>query len=418
MTFLGPLLIAGMYGLAIWFALNSDDLNQIKKVYVVDESGFFADKLENSKTIEFIKSNEKLGIAKDQVRKNEDSYLLSIPPAGEKDPSGISLFSEKQPSLNVVNYIEKSLSEIVKDQKLIDNGIDKKVLGNIKTEININTFRLTDKGVENGSAGASFGVGFIAALMIYMFIFLYGIQVMRGVIEEKNNRIVEVVISSVRPFQLMMGKILGIALVGLTQFLLWVVLTFAISGFVGSKFGLEKMKDIQQTELSKSGNSGQQNMSFKKDGVKEFLSAANTINFPLILGCFLFYFIGGYLLYSALFAAIGSAVDNETETQQFMLPVTIPLIFSFIVSSSAIVNAPDSPLAFWLSIIPLTSPVVMMVRIPFGVPFWQLGLSMLTLVLGFIGTVWMAAKIYRTGILLYGKKVNFREIGKWLFYKG
>jgi ABC-2 type transport system permease protein len=277
-------------------------------------------------------------------------------------------------------------------------------------EVSISTLRLTDKGEESGSAGASYGVGMFGSILIYLFIFLYGVQVMRGVIEEKNNRIVEVIISSVRPFQLMMGKIVGIALVGLTQFVLWVVLTMAINGVISQKMMTDK-SSVSATEISAQANANVDN-----EMMTDVLSAVNTINFPLLIGTFLFYFLAGYLLYSALFAAIGSAVDSEAETQQFMFPVTIPLIFSFVLASSAVVNNPDGPIAFWLSMIPLTSPVVMMVRIPFGVPAWQLITSMILLILGFIGTVWLAAKIYRTGILMYGKKVTFKEMLKWLKY--
>jgi ABC-2 type transport system permease protein len=208
----------------------------------------------------------------------------------------------------------------------------------------------------------------------------------------------------------MMGKIVGIALVGLTQFVLWVVLTMAINGVISQKMMTDN-SSVSATEISAQAGSNVDN-----EMMTDVLSAVNTINFPLLIGTFLFYFLAGYLLYSALFAAIGSAVDSEAETQQFMFPVTIPLIFSFVLASSAVVNNPDGPIAFWLSMIPLTSPVVMMVRIPFGVPPWQLITSMILLILGFIGTVWLAAKIYRTGILMYGKKVTFKEMLKWLKY--
>jgi ABC-2 type transport system permease protein len=237
---------------------------------------------------------------------------------------------------------------------------------------------------------------------------------MRGVIEEKNNRIVEVLISSVKPFQLMMGKIVGIALVGLTQFALWVILTSTITGIIGQKFAQDKSKLMSIEKTVESSNSDKSEPAV---AAGEVLNALSTINYPLVIGCFLFYFLGGYLLYSALFAAIGSAVDSESETQQFMMPVTIPLIFSFIISTSTVVNNPDGPVAFWLSLIPFSSPIVMMVRLPFGVPTWEIITSMLLLIAGFFGTVWLAAKIYRTGILMVGKKTSWKEIGKWLFYK-
>jgi ABC-2 type transport system permease protein len=239
---------------------------------------------------------------------------------------------------------------------------------------------------------------------------------MRGVIEEKTSRIIEVIVSSVKPFQLMLGKILGIGAVGLTQFLLWIILSTGLSALAStyisndSKAKTEQgiKKDVNHPDM-KEVNSGNK--------VQQFLNAADTINFPLIIGTFLFYFLGGYLLYSALFAAVGSAVDNETETQQFMMPITLPLIFTFIIGMNVIVNNPDSNLSFWMSMIPFTSPIAMMIRIPFGVPAWQIALSMVFLVIGFIFTTWVASRIYRVGILMYGKKVTYKELAKWFTYK-
>ncbi|MFN5704493.1 MAG: ABC transporter permease [bacterium] len=411
MTFLGPILIGLMYGVAIWLAINADEMNTKKQVKVVDESKLFEGSIRNSSSLEFEFVNTDIETLKEEVLKNEDSYLLIIPDKVSKNKlDEVQLFSKKQASISVVSYIEKELESKLKDNKLIENGISSDILKSLNMEVSISTLRLTDKGEESGSAGASYGVGMFGSILIYLFIFLYGVQVMRGVIEEKNNRIVEVIISSVRPFQLMMGKIVGIALVGLTQFVLWVVLTMAINGVISQKMMSDK-SSVSATEISAQANANVDN-----EVMTDVLSAVNTINFPLLIGTFLFYFLAGYLLYSALFAAIGSAVDSEAETQQFMFPVTIPLIFSFVLASSAVVNNPDGPIAFWLSMIPLTSPVVMMVRIPFGVPAWQLITSMILLILGFMGTVWLAAKIYRTGILMYGKKVTFKEMLKWLKY--
>lgn len=411
MTFLGPILIGLMYGIAIWLAVNADEMNSKKIVKVIDESKLFEGNIRNSNSLEFEFVNADIESIKSDVLKSEDNYLLVIPNNIKQNKlEDVQLYSKKQASISVVSYIEKELESKLKDNKLIENGISSEVLKSLNMQVSINTLRLTDEGEESGSAGASYGIGMLASILIYLFIFLYGVQVMRGVIEEKNNRIVEVIISSVRPFQLMMGKIVGIALVGLTQFVLWVVLTMAINGLISQKIMSDKI-NVSATEISAQANTNVDN-----DMMTEVLSAVNTINFPLLIGTFLFYFLAGYLLYSALFAAIGSAVDSEAETQQFMFPVTIPLIFSFVLASSAVVNNPDGPIAFWLSMIPLTSPVVMMVRIPFGVPAWQLVTSMILLILGFVGTVWLAAKIYRTGILMYGKKVTFKEMLKWLKY--
>jgi ABC-2 type transport system permease protein len=266
-------------------------------------------------------------------------------------------------------------------------------------------------------------VGFGFAVLIYLFIFLYGVQVMRGVMEEKSNRIVEVIISSVRPFQLMMGKIIGVALVGLTQFVLWIILTSVLFTFVVGSIAPElsdagsMAEKIQITETVAAESADD---TMNQSAVAEMMELIMfRVNWPLMIGMFIFYFLGGYLLFASLFAAIGAAVDNETDTQQFMLPITIPLVFGFIVSEFALSN-PEGASVFWFSMVPLTSPVVMMVRIAMGFDsstIWQLFLSMGLLIAGFLGAVWLAAKIYRVGILMYGKKVSYKELWKWLRFQ-
>jgi ABC-2 type transport system permease protein len=248
-----------------------------------------------------------------------------------------------------------------------------------------------------------------------MFVFLYGVQVMRGVMEEKTNRIVEVMISSVKPFQLMMGKIIGIAGVGLTQILIWIVLGIVVVSALTFVFVVDADMIQQASEMSKQMPNDAAKNAVAIQGGSNVMFALSTINFPLIISCFVFYFLFGYLLYAALFGAIGAAVDSETDTQQLMLPVTIPLILS-ISLASAIISEPNGQLAFWMSVIPLTSPVAMMVRVPFIGIGWELLLSITLLILGFLGTTWMAAKIYRVGILMYGKKATYKELVKWLFY--
>jgi ABC-2 type transport system permease protein len=255
-------------------------------------------------------------------------------------------------------------------------------------------------------------------MLIYLFIFLFGAQVMRGVMEEKINRVVEVIISSVRPFQLMMGKIIGVALVGLTQFLMWIVLisilsTLGMKFLSGDKYDSAKVTAVEETFKSNAPTEAQ--TKFSQVDKAEISSLISTINVPVLVGMFVFYFLGGYLLYGALFAAIGGAVDSETDTQQFMLPISLPLVLGIMISQQVVVN-PTGPIAFWFSIFPLTSPIVMMARIPFGVPYTDLILSVVCLIGGFIFTTWIAAKIYRTGILMYGKKITYKEIAKWLRY--
>ena len=413
MTFLGPLLIAAMYAFAIFLAVNSEDLSDKKKIVVCDQTNTLSNIIKSNAQYEFEFSSLSLASLKSDFDSSGNSYLLYIPQKSINF-EGVQLYSDKQPSLAIVKYIEDQLENTLSDQKLTEKGISKKIISELDFNLNIETIRFTDEGEQDGNTSASYMIGMFSSILIYMFIFLYGVQVMRGVIEEKNNRIVEVLISSVKPFQLMMGKIVGIALVGLTQFALWVILTSAITGIIGQKFAQDKSKLIQIEKTVESSNSDKSEPAI---AAGEVLNALSTINYPLVIGCFLFYFLGGYLLYSALFAAIGSAVDSESETQQFMMPVTIPLIFSFIISTSTVVNNPDGPVAFWLSLIPLSSPIVMMVRLPFGVPTWEIITSMLLLIAGFFGTVWLAAKIYRTGILMVGKKTSWKEIGKWIFYK-
>jgi ABC-2 type transport system permease protein len=242
-----------------------------------------------------------------------------------------------------------------------------------------------------------------------MFILLYGVQVLRGVMEEKTNRIVEVMVSSVRPFQLMMGKIIGIALVGLTQFLVWMTLSGLTITIVGSMMAPDVMQQVQSGNLQTQQEMGGVN-------IGQFLDTMMSLRLPLILVTFVFYFLTGYLLYSALFAAVGSAIDSESDSQQFMLPITIPLVFSIAIGQF-VLNNPTGTLATVFSFIPFTAPVVMMVRIPFGIPWWEVGVSAGMMIVGFIGTTWLAAKIYRTGILMYGKKPTYKELFKWLFYK-
>jgi ABC-2 type transport system permease protein len=280
-------------------------------------------------------------------------------------------------------------------------------------------------GTTETSTGIAMVLAYIGGFLMYMLVFMFGAQVMRGVIEEKTSRIVEVIISSVKPVQLMLGKIIGIALVGLTQFAIWIMLTLAIVAVVQSKIlpekTIEQMQQIPQSlgqaEPSVASASAGTPAATQMTQLQSLFASAMNQRWGLIIFAFVFYFITGYLLYASLFAAIGSAVDNETETQQFMLPVTIPIILGLIVAMGTMQN-PESSISFWFSIIPLTSPIVMVARIPFDVPAWEIALSMALMLVTIVACIWMAAKIYRTGILMYGKKTSYKEIWKWLTYKG
>ena len=416
MTLLGPLLFAGIVVVPVW--LGTSDSSGEKVIAVIDESGLLGEKLEEGSLVGSIRYEHvfiPLHEAKADIPTTDRYGLLYIPDIDINDPQGINFFSEGSPSMSLQRSIERVLKEQLREIKLEESNISQETLERLNTNVPVSIVNLTNSGNEQqGDAGVASGVGYISAFLIYMFIFLYGAQVMRGVIEEKTSRIIEVIISSVRPFQLMMGKIIGVASVGLTQFLLWVVLTMLIAGTGLSLFSGDLSADLEGASPEEIAQQLPQDQAEQIEAVSGVLGAIDTVNIPLILGCFVFYFLGGYLLYSALFAAVGSAADSDTDTQQFMLPVAAPLIFS-IVTLTAVLNEPDGSLAFWMSMVPFTSPVTMMMRIPFGIPTWQLLLSMALLVLGFIFTTWVAAKIYRIGILTYGSKINYKTIGKWLF---
>jgi len=404
-----------------YFMSMDDEKNRTIAVY--DGSSVLLGRLENSEytQFKFIPQEEYLKI-KDKIQKSEYYALLVVAPnflttstVQVISGSNITWDLKSQIKDKIQGVIEKDkMAEVVRQTKIPD--LEARIKAT-RTNINIETIKLGEGGeAKKSSTEIGMILGYIFGFMIYMFIFIYGTMVMHGVMEEKQSRIVEVIISSVKPFQLMMGKIIGIAMVGLTQIVIWVILGTAILSVSRSFYpGNNKVQQIQNV-MAQSQDAAQQVVTPQTDKMQEIFSMVDTINFPLIISCFLFFFIGGYLLYSSLFAAVGSAVDSQEDAQQFMLPITLPIILSIIVLMSAIKN-PEGPIAFWFSMIPFTSPVVMMARIPFGVPAWQLALSMFLLVATFVGMVWVAGKIYRTGILMYGKKPSWKEIGKWLMYK-
>lgn len=411
LTFLVPMLIIGMYALIISLAIRGGDTPV--QVEVLDESGLFARHLKDSKAVNFHISKLSLADAKLKVISNEETFVLYIPPQ-VKSNQKMDMLSQKKAGVGVIAEIENQTNEIMRIQLLKDAGIDAQTLDNIKPDLTITTKEVTIEGEKDSSSVAAMGVGFAAAILIYMSLMIYGTQVMRGIIEEKTNRIIEVVISSVRPFQLMMGKIIGIGLVGLTQFLLWIILSLSLTA-VASKVLLKDKFDSIQSEMPGQAHVAS-NPAINSSPAIAAISALQTVPFNFIIPLFLVYFLGGYLLYSALFAAVGSAVDSDTETQQFMFPITLPLLFTYIMSFSYIINNPTSTLSVWLSIIPFTSPIAMMVRYPFGVPDWQLAISIISLIAGFFFTTWVASRIYRIGILMYGKKASFKELIKWFSY--
>jgi ABC-2 type transport system permease protein len=397
-----------IFVIPIWLASREGDE---KVIEVLDESGYFRGKFEGAGAVSFRYLDNTIQEAKQDLKSKNSYGLLYIPKLDLDKPSGITFFAEKNPSIEVQSSLERFLRNEIEEIKLNESGIDKEKLEKIKTHIDLNVINLTDRGEKEGDVGIATAAGYFAALLIYFFIFLYGVQTLRGVIEEKSSRIVEVIISSVKPFQLMMGKIIGIGAVGLTQFLLWVLLTFIIYQGALTFYDVDISKS-RQIELA-------QNTAESPNGdvdVPEIFDKLDTINFPLILGTFLFYFITAYLFYGSLFAAVGSAVDNDSDAQQFQLPITLPLILSIILLA-AILRDPHGNLAFWASIIPFTSPVVMMMRIPFDPPLWHILLSMFFMVCGFLFTTWFAGRIYRIGILMHGSKVNYKILAKWFMMR-
>ncbi|MFV0472369.1 MAG: ABC transporter permease [Paludibacteraceae bacterium] len=420
LTFLTPLFFVAMIMVPMWLASIQD--NSIKNIVVIDKTNNYHGALKSDETYTFVFSDSPLDNYRENAHSkvNELTAVLQISDDLSKNPEAVILYSEKQINVELKSYISRKLSEFVQNQKLASYDIPdiNRIITESQTNISIKTIKWDANGnEEQTSAELALIIGTIAAILIYMFIMVYGAQVMSGVVQEKVNRIVEVMISSVKPFQLMMGKIVGIALVGLTQFLMWMILTFFLSSIFIFFTGGSHPEDIMQT----TGIVGIQSntaaiSSDSTAGLINILSSLSGVNFFQIITLFIIYFLGGYLLYASLFAAIGSAVDNETDTQQFSMPLTLPIFFAIYAAIYSAQN-PDGPLAFWCSIIPFTSPIVMMVRLPFDVPVWQIVLSITILILSFVGTVWLAGKIYRTGILMYGKKPSWKEIWKWVQQK-
>lgn len=421
MSILGPILFASLMVVPALIAMSEDQ--EVKRIAVVDSSHLFMNVIPETEYLKFdYLENARLNDIKQTYSTGGYYGVLYISHIVAFEPNSVVFYSDKQPNLATKMHISKAMENYVRDQKLKTYEIENldNILKSVKTRINIRTIKISETGREKEShTGVAMAVGYIGGFLIYMFIFFFGAQLMRGVIEEKVNRIVEVIVSSVKPFQLMMGKIIGIAMVGLTQFMIWVVTTFLLvtlaTTLIFPEMKMTATEQVISQDIMSSGpvEAKPEAKSEDMDEIMGFLSGLKDINFALTLGSFIFYFLGGYLLYGALFASIGAAVDNETDTQQFMLPLTIPLILALLVLVNSI-NNPDSAISFWFSIIPFTSPIVMMGRLPFGVPDWQVGLSMALLVVTFIGMTWLAAKIYRTGILMYGKKTSYKEIAKWI----
>jgi ABC-2 type transport system permease protein len=436
MSVLGPVIFAAYILIPMYFATLED--KEEKLMVVLDESGLFTRQgpdgpefsVAETETLKFqVVQGVPVQTFKETFEESGYYGLLFIPANILASESSL-IYSTNQTSIEISEYLKRSMESQIEDLKLAQHEIEDidRILAEVETSINVRNIRWTKDGkTQESNTGVVMGIGYLGGMLIFFFIFFFGSQVMRGVIEEKVSRIIEVIVSSVKPFQLMMGKIIGVGLTGLTQFLIWMIFSaILITGLKAAFFPELNQSPTEQvagSDLFMQGADEQTlNMddpesvaSEEMDTAQEIFASLKSINAGVMIASFLFFFIFGYLLYAAMFAVIGSAVDNETDTQQLIFPVILPLILGIYVMISAI-NNPDNALAFWFSIIPFTSPVVMMVRIPFGVPWWQIALSGSLLVLTFLAMTWVAAKVYRTGILMYGKKPSYKEIWKWLRY--
>jgi len=416
-TILTPLVMPAIIFAIVYFATQEKE-SRSDKVLVLDESGYFTDAFDVT-SFEFEYITGDLESAKSDMLEQGAFGLLYLPSVDLSDASvidfsGFELYSKTNPSIQAMSRLEADIRNKLEDIKLDRSGLDPTLINNLKVRVDLDSFNISESGeAQKSNAKLSFAIGYGTGFLIYMFIFIYGAQIMQSVLDEKTSRIVEVIVSSVRPFQLMMGKVLGVGAVGFTQLLIWFVLigglgTVGLSILSGDSAVMEAAS--QQVPQEAMELTSQQEMAM------EIQAMIDTVPVVKILLCFLFFFMGAYLLYGALYAAIGSAVDSIQDAQQFMFPIIIPIIAS-IMAMFFVLDDPNGGLAVTLSLIPFTSPIIMMARIPFGVPDWQLALSMVLLIAGFIGTLWMAGRVYRIGILMYGVKVNWKTIGKWFTMK-
>jgi ABC-2 type transport system permease protein len=411
MTFLSPLLFVGIGVFVSYLSSLKADLKQIA---VYDETGLFVSEFKNSEEYKYINlSSSNVNSIKDSVKSESYEGLIYIPKTSDFKSleNKIQYISNESPSINFVDHVQEVISTKITNENFKIAKLDTLAINNAQAEVNLELKKATGEDSLKGINEIKIAIGGAFGYLIMMFIVIYGNMVMRSVIEEKTNRIIEIIISSVKPFQLMMGKIIGTSLAGILQFLIWtivgLILVFSVSMFFGinatptSNIPPEMIQSAQQ----------------------EFGSVAQLyfnelLNLPIatLLICFVIYFIGGYFLYSSFYAAIGAAVDNETDSQQFLLPIILPLILGVYIGFFTVMNDPHGTVATVFSMIPLTSPIVMLMRIPFGVPWWQIVLSITILFGTFFFVVWFASKIYRVGILMYGKKPTWKELYKWLKY--
>lgn len=408
-TLLTPLIFPVIMGVFLWIAISDTEKDALRIIEVVDENNLFF--LESSDQYAFTFSNIGQEEGKRMVIDGERFGFLYIPKIDLSQPTGITYYGDKNANMALITMIESSLKRRIEEQRLYQSGISPEIINAYRTKVSVRSITLDASGEEKiTDATVNYAIGFLAGILIYVFIFIYGNQIMQGVIEEKSSRIIEILVSSVRPFQLMIGKIIGIGAVGLTQFLIWVVLIGTVSSIVVGYFGMQ-MPQQQALEIA---NAEVGQILAEQSSAMDILQVVKGIDFVQLVLTFIFYFLGGYLFYGAFFAAVGAAVDAPSEAQQFMFPVTIPLLIGYMGLFVFVLNDPNSQTSFWLSIIPFTSPIGMMGRVSYGVPVWELLLSMALLIGGFFASTWMAAKIYRIGILVHGTKINYKTLWRWI----
>ncbi len=409
-TLLVPLLMLGVVFAPLWLSRMQQE--EQKKIVVCDRSGKIVPALADDARVAFRAVSYLPEVWRDSLR--EGYAYLWIGPDILSDPSDLRLYAEEPVTLDLEQTLGDRIRRVLETEKLKAYQIDNlpQILQEIQTDVSMQVFRLDESGNQTASSGAlSMGTSYLFGLLIYMFVFMYGAMVMQGVIEEKSSKVLEIIVSSVRPFELMLGKILGIAAVALTQVLMWIVLIVVLSLLLLPLLGGGAVAQVAPGGVLSSGMA---------DLDPQAIALLSRVTDPWFLfelfGSFLLYFIGGYLLYAALFAAIGSAVDNAQDTQQLQVPIMVPMIFA-LVALTFVMREPSSSLSVWLSMIPFTSPIIMMARIPYGVPGWELALSLILLYASFLGAVYVAGKIYRVGIFMYGKRPSFKELYKWMTYK-
>ncbi|HAD33362.1 MAG TPA: ABC transporter permease [Chitinophagaceae bacterium] len=411
-TILVPILMFAAITGMVYVAINADEQQVIA---VWDESGRFIQQLDSTdENYKLIYSSPKPGENRDSMMSRLDAdILVHVQAHHSQIPDSVLIYKEGGVSLSAKSFISSAINDIHQDKLLEEAGIQQSKIDSIQSQkLPFRSIDLKNNQETNTEIASMIGYGM--GLLIYLILFIYGAGVMRGVMEEKTNRIAEVIISSVRPFQLMMGKIIGIALVGLTQFLIWGVIMILLNFLLPLLF--PDLQSLTPGNLSAMSAGAPNIQDFQNNESLHFIQTAMNQNWGLIIGAFLFYFLGGYFMYASMFAAVGSLVNEDMQdAQQMTIPISMPIFFAFIIMAATAEN-PNSPLAIFGSLFPLTSPIVMMARIPYGVPGWQLGLSTLFLVIGFIGMTWISGKIYRTGILMYGKKITGKEVFKWIQY--